>query len=62
VPFYPFIPAAGILSCLWLIFQSPRNVQMFFLVFLVAAVLLYFAYAYWASPLGKAQARSEGSS
>jgi amino acid transporter len=55
VPFYPFIPAAGILSCLWLILQSPKEVQTFFLWFLVGAVVLYFAYAYWASPLGKAQ-------
>jgi amino acid transporter len=55
VPFYPFIPAAGILSCLWLIKQSPWEVQKFFLWFLVGAVVLYFAYAYWASPLGKAQ-------
>jgi amino acid transporter len=60
VPFYPFIPAAGILACLWLISQSPWEVQKFFLWFLVGAVVLYFAYAYWASPLGKAQASTGG--
>jgi len=53
VPFGPVIPVVGILSCVYLIFQTPPNVQMFFLWFMIGAVVLYFAYGMWNSNLAK---------
>jgi basic amino acid/polyamine antiporter, APA family len=44
VPLYPVVPILGILSCLYLITTVPMNVLMFFVYFLVGAVLLYFIY------------------
>jgi APA family basic amino acid/polyamine antiporter len=44
VPFYPFVPILGILSCLYLITSVPYNVLMFFVYFLVGAIILYFIY------------------
>jgi APA family basic amino acid/polyamine antiporter len=53
VPLYPVLPVLGILACLFLIFQVERRVQMFFLYFLVAAVLCYFAYGMRNSKLAR---------
>jgi APA family basic amino acid/polyamine antiporter len=53
VPLYPVIPIVGILSCLYLMFQTPDNVRMFFLWFLIGAIVLYFVYGMWNSKLAK---------
>lgn len=53
VPLYPVIPVAGILACAWLIFQTPHDVRIFFLWFMIGAVVLYFAYGMWNSNLAK---------
>ncbi len=44
VPLYPVLPALGILSCLYLITTVPFNVLMFFVYYMVGAVVLYFIY------------------
>jgi APA family basic amino acid/polyamine antiporter len=44
VPFYPVTPILGILSCLYLITTVPYNVLMFFVYFLIGAIVLYFVY------------------
>jgi amino acid transporter len=54
-PFYPITPILGILSCIALIFQVEAKVQLFFLYFLVGAVVLYFVYGIWNSKLGKGE-------
>ncbi|MDX2233810.1 MAG: amino acid permease [Hyphomonadaceae bacterium] len=54
-PLYPLTPILGILSCIALIFQVEARVQMFFLYFLVIAVVLYFAYGIWNSKLGRGE-------
>lgn len=51
VPLYPVIPIIGIVSCLYLMFQTPDEVRMFFLWFMIGAVVLYFAYGMWNSKL-----------
>jgi len=52
-PFYPVTPILGILSCLALITRVEGNVLRFFGWFMLGAVLLYFLYGYWSSPMGK---------
>jgi len=37
-------PILGILSCLYLITTVPYNVLMFFIYFLIGAIVLYFVY------------------
>ena len=44
VPFYPVLPALGILSCLYLISTVPWDVLKFFLWYMVGGVVLYFVY------------------
>jgi basic amino acid/polyamine antiporter, APA family len=44
VPFYPVLPLLGVLSCIYLITSVPTNVLMFFVWYLLAAVVLYFVY------------------
>ncbi|MFM7403588.1 MAG: amino acid permease, partial [Erythrobacter sp.] len=44
VPFYPVLPVLGILSCTYLITTVPLNVLMFFLYFMIGALVLYFVY------------------
>lgn len=53
VPLYPVVPIVGILSCLYLMFQTPDNVRMFFLWFMIGAIVLYFVYGMWNSKLAK---------
>ena len=54
-PFYPITPILGILSCAFLITRVEAKVQLFFLYFLIIAVVLYFFYGIWNSKLGKGQ-------
>jgi APA family basic amino acid/polyamine antiporter len=44
VPLYPVVPILGILSCLYLITSVPYNVLLFFVYFLIGAIMLYFIY------------------
>ncbi len=44
VPFYPVLPVLGILSCLYLITTVETKVLMFFLYYIIAAVVMYFVY------------------
>ncbi|WP_242098071.1 amino acid permease [Sphingomonas sp. CROZ-RG-20F-R02-07] len=44
VPFYPVLPALGIISCIWLISGIEWNVLVFFFWYAVAAIVLYFVY------------------
>jgi APA family basic amino acid/polyamine antiporter len=53
VPLYPVVPIVGVLSCVYLMFQTPDNVRMFFAWFMVGAVVLYFVYGMWNSKLAK---------
>jgi basic amino acid/polyamine antiporter, APA family len=53
VPFYPVLPALGILSCFALIFTVETRVLVFFGWYLVGAVILYFVYGMHNSELAK---------
>jgi basic amino acid/polyamine antiporter, APA family len=53
VPLYPILPVVGILSCLFLIQSVEKKVLIFFVQFLVGAVIVYFAYGMWNSKLSK---------
>jgi APA family basic amino acid/polyamine antiporter len=53
VPLYPVLPLLGIVSCLFLIFQVEARVQVFFLIFLVAAIAVYFLYGMRHSKLAR---------
>ena len=44
VPFYPVLPALGILSCFGLIFSVETRVLVFFAWFMLGSVALYFLY------------------
>lgn len=50
-PFYPVTPILGVISCVLLITSVEERVLHFFLWFLIAAIVLYFVYGYWASPM-----------
>lgn len=52
-PFYPFIPIAGVLSCLLLMFSLPMENWYRLLVWMVLGFALYFAYGYKHSELRK---------
>jgi amino acid transporter len=52
VPFYPVLPALGVLACFVLAWIGVEaHIRWFFFKFLLGAVAIYFAYGYWASPL-----------
>jgi APA family basic amino acid/polyamine antiporter len=51
VPLYPVLPVLGILSCLYLMTSVPPNVLMFFVWYMVGAVVLYFVYGIYNSNL-----------
>jgi basic amino acid/polyamine antiporter, APA family len=53
VPFYPVLPALGILACFGLIFSVETRVLVFFGWFMIGAIVLYFAYGMHNSRLGK---------
>ncbi|HEY0630032.1 MAG TPA: amino acid permease [Sphingomicrobium sp.] len=53
VPLYPFVPAAGILSCLWLITSVPNYVLMIFAGYTAVMIVLYFLYGMRNSELAK---------
>jgi amino acid transporter len=52
VPLFPFLPGVGVLVCFWLAWDGANvEIRTWFAWFLAAAVAVYFAYGYWASPL-----------
>ena len=53
VPLYPFVPALGILSCLWLITSVPNYVLMIFAGYTGVMIVLYFLYGMRNSELAK---------
>jgi APA family basic amino acid/polyamine antiporter len=53
VPFYPVVPAVGIISCLWLITGIEWKIIVFFFWYTVGAIVLYFAFGMWNSRLAK---------
>jgi APA family basic amino acid/polyamine antiporter len=53
VPLYPFVPAAGILSCLWLITSVPNYVLVIFAVYTAVMIVMYFVYGMRNSELAK---------
>jgi APA family basic amino acid/polyamine antiporter len=53
VPFYPVLPALGIVSCFALIFTVENRVLIFFGWYVVAAIALYFIYGMHNSELAK---------
>ena len=61
VPLYPFVPAAGILSCLWLITTVPDYVLLIFAGYTGVMIVLYFVYGMHNSELAKGhQVRATG--
>lgn len=63
VPFYPVLPAVGILSCFALIFTVETRILIVFLWYTLAMILVYFAYGMHNSRLGQGlgQTRTESS-
>jgi basic amino acid/polyamine antiporter, APA family len=53
VPFYPVLPALGILACFALIFTVEARVLKFFAWYVVGAIVLYFVYGMRNSELAK---------
>ena len=53
VPFYPVLPALGIVSCFALIFTVESRVLIFFAWYVVGAIVLYFVYGMRNSELAK---------
>jgi amino acid transporter len=52
VPLFPVLPGIGVLICFWLAWDGATvSVRKSFGWFLLAAVIVYFAYSYWVSPL-----------
>jgi APA family basic amino acid/polyamine antiporter len=53
VPLYPFVPALGILSCLWLITTVPDYVLQIFAGYTAVMIIMYFVYGMRNSELAK---------
>jgi APA family basic amino acid/polyamine antiporter len=53
VPFYPVVPALGIVSCFALIFTVETRVLVFFAWYTGAMIILYFVYGMHNSELAK---------
>ena len=56
VPFYPVVPALGIISCIWLITSVPVPVLTFFVWYVLGGMVLYFVYGMRNSELAKGHA------
>ncbi|MBC8028059.1 MAG: amino acid permease [Steroidobacteraceae bacterium] len=60
VPFFPVLPAVGVLICFWLAWDGATvKIRTWFGWFLLIAVVAYFLYAYWASPLRNKPAEAD---
>jgi len=60
VPFYPVLPALGVVACFVLAYIGVEaHIRWFFLKFMIGAVIVYFLYGYWVSPLRNKPASAE---
>ncbi len=60
VPGFPAVPAIGVILCMTLAFKGVEvSLLWWFAKFLAAAVVIYFVYVYWVSPLRNKPASSE---
>jgi amino acid transporter len=58
VPGYPVVPALGVLACMWLAwFGVEPQLRWWFAKYLAGAVVVYFAYSYWVSPMRNKEAK-----
>ena len=46
VPLYPLVPVASVGFCLYLVTELPRQTHLLFVLWVVAALLLYFGYSF----------------
>ena len=53
VPLYPFVPIAGIISCVYLITTVEARVLTFFAIYVAIAFIVYFLYGTHNSAIGK---------
>jgi APA family basic amino acid/polyamine antiporter len=53
VPFYPFVPILGILTCLLLMFSLPSENWWRLIVWLILGLVIYFSYSSKHSELRK---------
>jgi amino acid transporter len=61
VPLFPVLPLGGVAICFWLAWDGANDeIRRWFGWFLLAAVVVYFAYGYWASPMRNKAAPSDG--
>ncbi len=52
VPLFPVLPIGGVAVCFWLAWDGANDeIRQWFGWFLLGAVVVYFAYGYWASPM-----------
>jgi amino acid transporter len=52
VPLFPVLPLGGVAICFWLAWDGANDeIRRWFGWFLLGAVVVYFAYGYWASPM-----------
>jgi amino acid transporter len=52
VPLFPVLPGVGVLVCFWLAWDGANDkIRTWFAWFLLGAVIVYFCYGFWASPL-----------
>jgi amino acid transporter len=57
VPLFPVLPVVGVGICFWLAWDGANDeIRRWFGWFLLGAVLVYFAYGYWASPMREKKA------
>jgi len=54
VPFFPFVPIASVLFCVYLITQLPWDTYALFAVWISVAMVIYFSYSFRNSLLSKA--------
>ena len=60
VPLYPVLPALGVVACFVLAWIGVEaRIRWFFFWFIAGAIVIYFAYGYWVSPL-REKAKSPG--
>jgi APA family basic amino acid/polyamine antiporter len=60
VPLYPVLPALGVVACFVLAYIGVEaQIRWFFLKFMVGAVVIYFLYGYWVSPLRNRPAEAQ---
>jgi len=60
VPLFPVVPAIGVLICFWLAWTGVEvHIRKWFGWFILASIVAYFLYGFWASPLRNKQGAAE---